>query len=35
MVMWVLLAEIFPLRIKGTAMAICTFFLWTSNSILA
>lgn len=35
MVAWVLLAEIFPLQIKGTAMAICTFFLWTSNSILA
>lgn len=35
MVTWVLLAEIFPLRIKGIAMAICTFSLWTSNSILA
>ncbi|MBQ0073323.1 MAG: sugar porter family MFS transporter [Prevotella sp.] len=28
-VTWVLLAEIFPNRIRGVAMAICTFALWT------
>jgi len=26
---WVLLAEIFPNRIRGIAMAVCTFALWT------
>jgi SP family sugar porter-like MFS transporter len=28
-VTWVLLAEIFPDRIRGIAMAVCTFALWT------
>ncbi len=28
-VTWVLLAEIFPNRIRGIAMAVCTFALWT------
>lgn len=28
-VTWVLLSEIFPHRMRGTAMAICTFALWT------
>lgn len=35
MVAWVLMAEIFPLRVKGIAMAICTVVLWSSNSILS
>src|SRR5699024_4708125 len=35
MVAWVLLAEIFPLRIKGIAMGICTLFLWTCNALLS
>ena len=25
---WVLLSEIFPARIRGVAMAVCTFALW-------
>jgi len=28
-VTWTLLAEIFPHRIRGVAMAVCTFALWT------
>lgn len=28
-VTWVLLAEIFPNRVRGIAMAVCTFALWT------
>lgn len=28
-VTWVLLAEIFPNKVRGVAMAICTFMLWT------
>lgn len=28
-VTWVLLAEIFPNKVRGIAMAVCTFFLWT------
>lgn len=28
-VTWVLLSEIFPNRVRGIAMAICTFFLWS------
>ncbi|MDE5848826.1 MAG: sugar porter family MFS transporter [Muribaculaceae bacterium] len=28
-VTWVLLAEIFPNKFRGTAMAVCTFALWT------
>lgn len=28
-VTWVLLAEIFPNRVRGVAMAVCTFALWT------
>ncbi|WP_320178509.1 sugar porter family MFS transporter [Roseovarius pacificus] len=30
-VVWVVLSEIFPTRIRGRAMAIATFFLWTAN----
>ncbi len=28
-VMWVLLSEIFPNKVRGMAMAVCTFALWT------
>jgi SP family sugar porter-like MFS transporter len=28
-VTWTLLAEIFPDRVRGIAMAVCTFALWT------
>ncbi len=31
---WVLLSEIFPNRIRGIAMAVCTFALWTGCSTL-
>lgn len=35
MVTWVVLTEIFPLKIRGAAMGICTFGLWTTNAIIA
>ncbi len=28
-VTWVLLSEIFPNKVRGVAMAVCTFALWT------
>ena len=34
-VVWVVLAEIFPTRIRGRAMAVATFLLWTSNYIIS
>ena len=33
-VTWVLLSEIFPNRIRGVAMSVCTFALWTACCIL-
>lgn len=33
-VVWVLLAEIFPDRVRATAMAVCTFALWTASFLL-
>lgn len=35
MVAWVVLAEIFPLKIRGVAMGVCTFCLWTTNAIIS
>jgi MFS transporter, SP family, xylose:H+ symportor len=34
-VVWVVLAEIFPTRIRGRAMAIATFLLWSSNYVMS
>lgn len=34
-VTWVILAEIFPTRIRGRAMAVATLFLWTANLIIS
>jgi MFS family permease len=34
-VTWVVLSEIFPNRIRGAAMAVATFALWTGNALLA
>ena len=34
-VVWVVLAEIFPTRVRGRAMAIATFLLWLSNYIIS
>jgi SP family xylose:H+ symportor-like MFS transporter len=34
-VVWVVLAEIFPTRLRGRAMAIATLLLWTSNYIVS
>ena len=31
---WVVLSEIFPVRIRGMAMAISTFFLWVACFVL-
>lgn len=33
-VVWVLLSEIFPNRIRGVAMAVCTFALWVGSCTL-
>lgn len=33
-VMWVIISEIFPNRIRGLAMSVCTFALWTACFIL-
>lgn len=33
-VVWVVLSEIFPVRIRGAAMAVSTFFLWTAFFLL-
>lgn len=33
-VVWVVLAEIFPARVRGAAMALSTFFLWTGCFLL-
>ncbi|MED3791489.1 sugar porter family MFS transporter [Niallia alba] len=35
MVAWVVLAEIFPMKIRGVAMGVCTFCLWTTNGIIS
>jgi sugar porter (SP) family MFS transporter len=35
LVLWILLAEIFPLKIRGLAIGICSFFLWLSNSFIS
>ncbi len=34
-VTWVILSEIFPTKIRGRAMAIAAFFLWTANYIVS
>lgn len=33
-IVWVVLSEIFPTRIRGSAMAISTFFLWAASFLL-
>ena len=33
-VVWVVLSEIFPVRIRGMAMALSTFFLWVASFLL-
>lgn len=33
-IVWVVLSEIFPLKARGTAMALSTFFLWMASFIL-
>ena len=33
-VVWVVLSEIFPVRIRGMAMALSTFFLWVACFLL-
>ena len=33
-IVWVILSEIFPARIRGAAMALSTFFLWTACFLL-
>ncbi len=34
-VTWVILAEIFPTKIRGRAMALATFFLWVANLLVS
>lgn len=33
-VMWVVISEIFPTAVRGTAMAVATFFLWAASFVL-
>ncbi len=33
-IIWVILSEIFPARIRGAAMAVSTFFLWAASFLL-
>ena len=33
--MWLLLAEIFPLKIRSFAMGVCVFCLWLANAVVA
>lgn len=33
-IVWVILSEIFPARIRGAAMAVSTFFLWAASFLL-
>ena len=33
-IVWVVLSEIFPVRIRGMAMALSTFFLWVASFLL-
>jgi len=33
-IVWVILSEIFPTRIRGAAMAVSTFFLWVASFLL-
>ena len=34
-VTWVILSEIYPTRIRGRAMSVATFFLWTANFVVS
>ncbi|MBI4558416.1 MAG: sugar porter family MFS transporter [Candidatus Hydrogenedentes bacterium] len=34
-VTWVILSEIFPTKVRGRALAIATFFLWTANYVVS
>ena len=34
-VTWVVLSEIFPNKVRGAAMAVATFALWSGNALLA
>jgi major inositol transporter-like SP family MFS transporter len=33
-ILWLLLAEIFPLRLRGLGMGICVFFVWMTNFLI-
>jgi major inositol transporter-like SP family MFS transporter len=35
LVVWVVLSEIFPMTIRGFAMGVATFMLWTANTIIS
>lgn len=32
---WVVLAELFPLRLRGFAIGLCVFYNWTSNALIS
>ena len=34
-IMWVMLGEMFPNQIRGSALAVCGFFQWFSNYLIA
>ncbi|WP_349306959.1 MFS transporter [Cellulomonas sp. ES6] len=35
LVCWVVLAELFPLRVRGFAIGLCVFWNWTSNAVIS
>ncbi len=34
-VLWVVLPEIFPLKVRGSAMSVCTILHWSSNLLVS
>lgn len=35
LVCWVVLAELFPLRVRGLAIGLCVFWNWTANAVIS
>ncbi|WP_346774723.1 sugar porter family MFS transporter [Cellulomonas sp. IC4_254] len=35
LVCWVILAELFPLRVRGFAIGLCVFWNWTANAVIS
>jgi hypothetical protein len=35
LVCWVILAELFPLRVRGFAIGLCVFWNWAANAVIS